>query len=124
MLGAKIEKRYGIHGDLREGVRSVRGAAPAAILSPRGATISRSAQEGSLPRVAALIQFYLFAVLGVFLVAVPWTELWNQAVAALGQTSIADGLGEGWVRGLVSGVGVLDLILAARDGRALLASPR
>jgi hypothetical protein len=70
------------------------------------------------------MQVYLFAVLGVFLVAIPWTEVWDQAVAALGTTAIAAGLEAGWVRGLVSGVGALDLILAARDGRALLVPPR
>jgi hypothetical protein len=70
------------------------------------------------------LNLYLFSILGFFLLAVPWTPIWDQATAFLGPTALA-GLGRsGWVRGIVSGIGVLDLLAATREAGGLLAAYR
>lgn len=72
-----------------------------------------------MPRISALLQLYAFAVLGVFLVAAPWTPVWEQALSALGPSGWAEPLASGWVRGFVSGIGLLDVILAVRQAKAI-----
>lgn len=58
-------------------------------------------------------------MLGVFLVAAPWTPVWDQASGALGQSLLATWTASGYVRGFVSGLGVLDLLVAAREAEAV-----
>jgi hypothetical protein len=57
---------------------------------------------------------YAFAVLGVFLVVAPWTAVWSHAVAALAPQAAEPWLLSGWVRGGVSGLGALDVLVAAQ----------
>jgi len=40
--------------------------------------------RGPLPRVQVAINLYTYSVLGIFLVAVPWTPMWAQATLLLG----------------------------------------
>jgi hypothetical protein len=66
-------------------------------------------------RIAAALRLYAFAVLGVFLLVVPWTPLWDQAVRTLLPAPGSPWALTGWVRGAVSGVGALNLLAAAGE---------
>ena len=72
-----------------------------------------------MPRVSALVNVYLLATLGVFLVAAPWTAVWDQASGALGRSVLATWAGSGYARGFVSGLGLLDLLVAAREAETI-----
>jgi hypothetical protein len=70
-------------------------------------------------RIAAALLLYLFAVLGLFLLVAPWTPAWTQATYALLPEHIGRWVLSGWVRGVVSGLGALDLVIAAQFGLEL-----
>jgi len=70
-------------------------------------------------RIAAALLLYLFAVLGLFLLVAPWTPAWTQATYALLPQHIGRWVLSGWVRGVVSGLGALDLVIAAQFGLEL-----
>ena len=57
-----------------------------------------------------------------FLIAVPWTPLWDLGTLVLAPTALGDWVRTGWVRGGISGLGALDLIVAGREARRLLRS--
>jgi len=59
------------------------------------------------------IVLYVFLVLGAFLAVAPWTPVWYEATVLLLPTRFGAPAQQGWVRGLVSAVGVLDLLVAA-----------
>lgn len=62
------------------------------------------------------IQAYAFGVVGVFLTLVPWSGLYHHVVVwSQMSTSLGEIFAAGWFRGLVSGLGVLDLAVAARE---------
>jgi hypothetical protein len=62
---------------------------------------------------------YAFSVLGIFLLIVPWSPIWESAAIALLPESASELARAGWVRGVVSGLGALDLLVAAQVGREL-----
>jgi hypothetical protein len=66
---------------------------------------------------------YAFAALGVFLVAVPWSPVWDSATAAYLPTVAGPWLRSGFVRGLVSGLGALNLAAAWSEALAFLRPP-
>ncbi len=68
-----------------------------------------------MSRLSAALGVYLFGGLGVFLVAVPWTAIWDEATLVFVPTAIGTWIRAGWFRGLVSGLGALDLLVAAHD---------
>ena len=71
-----------------------------------------------------ILLVYIYSVLGVFLMVVPWTPIWEQAShGLLPQTAHALVLSD-WVRGLVSGLGAADLVVAARLAGRMMRSPR
>jgi len=55
---------------------------------------------------------YAFGVLGLLLLLLPWTAAWPQAIYALTSRQGSGWLLSGWMRGLVSGLGALDLLIA------------
>ena len=57
------------------------------------------------------LALYAYLVLGVFLLVAPWTPVWHDATMRL-LPSIGPWIRSGWLRGLVSAVGVLDLFVA------------
>lgn len=63
-------------------------------------------------RIRAAIALYAFLVLGLFLLVAPWTPVWNRAAVGLLSTSLGGTVRSGWLRGLVSGLGALNLVLA------------
>lgn len=70
-------------------------------------------------RIQAALTLYLFAALGVFLLAIPWTSIWDQVALALLPRALSEWVSSGWVKGIVSGLGVLDLAAATRDAGSL-----
>ena len=64
------------------------------------------------PRIRSAILLDAFTVLGIFLLVAPWTPVWAQAVGALLQPPYVDWARSGWLRGIVSGLGALDLMVA------------
>ena len=71
-------------------------------------------------RIRPALLVYLFGVLGVFLAAAPWTAVWDEGTRFLLPTGAAAWARNGWVRGAVSGLGLLDLGVAAAEGAGLL----
>jgi hypothetical protein len=63
-------------------------------------------------RIASALTVYGFLVFGVFLLVVPWTPIWGQAMLAFLPTPAGRWALQGWVRGLVSGLGAIDLVVA------------
>jgi hypothetical protein len=70
-------------------------------------------------RIRNALALYTYALLGIFLVVVPWTPVWAEAVRALAPSPLAGSLASGWARGVASAVGVLDLLVALQLVRAV-----
>lgn len=71
-------------------------------------------------RLQTAFLVYLFAALGVFLVVAPWSPLWEASTAGYLPTPLGPWLRSGFVRGLISGLGLLNLSAAWSEARALL----
>ena len=67
------------------------------------------------PRVTASLVGYLYLILGVFLLAAPWSPLWSAATELASASPLGPWLTSGFTRGLVSGLGLLNLAAAASD---------
>lgn len=73
-----------------------------------------------ISRLRTAFLVYVFAALGVFLVAVPWSPVWETSTAGYLPTAAGAWLRSGFVRGLVSGLGALNLVAAWGEARSLL----
>ena len=71
-------------------------------------------------RLLTAFLVYLFAALGVFLLVAPWSPLWEMSTAGYLPTPLGPWLRNGFVRGLVSGMGALNLLAAWGEARSLL----
>jgi hypothetical protein len=76
-----------------------------------------------MSRIGTALLVYAFAALGVFLVAVPWSPVWESSTAAFVPTVAGPWLRSGYVRGLISGLGLLNIVAAWSEARALLRPP-
>ena len=82
----------------------------------------RAARDRRLPggslqsRLGAALSLYAFGVLGLFLLVAPWTPAWTQATYALLPKQVGHWVLSGWTRGIVSGLGALDLAIAVQVG--------
>ena len=65
------------------------------------------------------MSLYAFMVLGLFLLVVPWTPVWERVMSGWSSDTLGAWVRAGWVRGVVSGLGALDLVVAAEVGREL-----
>jgi len=75
-------------------------------------------------RILSAFALYGFLVLGAFLLVAPWTPIWQQATLAIHPTSMGTLINSGWVRGLVSAIGALDLLVALQLAGGLWESLR
>ena len=57
----------------------------------------------------ALLALLFCAILGVILIIFPWRDEWTTNRLLLGYPGVQDWLASGFVRGLCSGLGVLDI---------------
>ena len=71
-------------------------------------------------RLQTAFLVYVFAALGVFLLAAPWSPIWEASTAGYLPTAAGAWLRSGFVRGLVSGLGALNLAAAWSEARSLL----
>ena len=60
-------------------------------------------------RVAVLLFVFFCAILGVILIIFPWRDEWTTNSLLIGHPGLQDFLSSGFVRGLVSGMGLLDI---------------
>jgi hypothetical protein len=74
-------------------------------------------------RLKTAFLVYAFAALGVFLLVAPWSPVWEASTAGYLPTSAGPWLRNGFLRGLVSGLGALDLVAAWSEARTLLSPP-
>lgn len=72
----------------------------------------------------AALHAYAFGLVGVFLLAAPWSPLWDNVVLALSPTDWASLARAGWLRGFVSGLGALNLWLGLSAATTLWRSVR
>lgn len=76
------------------------------------------------PRIRLTLRVYAFAILGAFLLLAPWSALWAETARYYVGTRFGSAFASGWVRGAVSGLGLLDLLVAVAEARALWAALR
>lgn len=70
-----------------------------------------AAVEIWLLRLRSLLFVTLCATLGVLLIILPWTPRWTDNPLLLTSPNLRDFVSSGFVRGLASGLGILDLWL-------------
>jgi hypothetical protein len=70
-----------------------------------------TAVEIWLVRLRSLLFVTLCATLGVLLIILPWTPRWTDNPLLLTSPNLRDFVSSGFVRGLASGLGILDLWL-------------
>ncbi len=89
------------------GTRSGNGAAPLA----RGAVSGRQISTTYLwlRRIGVLLFVFLCATLGVMLMIVPWRPEWSDNSLLLPYPAIRELVSSGFVRGVVSGLGLLNV---------------
>ncbi len=63
------------------------------------------------PRIRSALLLYAFIVLGLFLLVAPWTAVWSRARVGLLPTSAGRWALSGWARGMISGLGALNLLV-------------
>jgi len=68
--------------------------------------------HGLDPRIISALTVYIFLVFGVFLIVVPWTPVWSHAMVSFLPEAVGRWALLGWVRGIVSGLGAIDLFVA------------
>jgi len=83
-----------------------------------------SRRAGLDSRIRTALWLYAFGALGLFLLVAPWTAVWTQAVAGLLPDHLTAVALLGWVRGVVSGLGAVDLLVALHVARELWAEMR
>jgi len=87
------------------------GAPHLAALDREPATRRAAVPQGRLwmHRVAMLLFVFFCATLGVVLVVFPWRDEWTNNSLLAGHPGVQDFIGSGFVRGVCSGLGLLDI---------------
>lgn len=75
-------------------------------------------------RILSAFALYSFLILGAFLLVAPWTPIWEQATLSLLPTAIGEWAASGWIRGMVSAIGALDLVVAVQLAAGVLGRSR
>jgi hypothetical protein len=89
-----------------------RAGSPVSALPPGAANPEIHAYtpaERWLHRISVLLFVFLCAVLGMLLVILPWRPEWTENHLLLGYPRLRDILGLGFIRGLCTGLGILDV---------------
>ena len=93
------------------------------LFSPRdeATTIVEPAPEERprhIPRWLLVMEIVLFVIVrlyvGVLVVLLPWRSTWTTNALIMHWPTVANFLAQGWVRGLVSGLGLLNIWIALR----------
>ena len=88
---------------------STRGNRESLTQEPDSAAPQFSGGRLWMHRVAVLLFVFFCAILGVILIIFPWRDEWTTNSLLIGHPGLQDLLASGFVRGLVSGLGVLDI---------------
>lgn len=91
---------------------TLRSSVPPATLHVRQAQEEDPAYTGLtlwLHRITVLLFVFLCASVGVLLVIMPWRPEWTDNHLLLAYPTLRDLLSSGFVRGLCSGLGILDI---------------
>ena len=67
-------------------------------------------------RIRSALTLYSFLVLGLFLLVAPWTPVWSRAMVGLLPTAVGKYALGGWLRGVISGLGAINLAVALQVG--------
>ena len=96
-------------------VATSREAPSISVDSARPATMSARRKTSTLQlwllRIRSLLFVTLCATFGVLLIILPWTPRWTDNPLLLSSPTLRDFVSNGFVRGLASGLGILDLWL-------------
>jgi hypothetical protein len=69
-----------------------------------------------IPRWLLIMEIVLFVIVrlyvGVLVVLLPWRSIWTTNAWIIHWPTVANFLAQGWVRGLVSGLGLLNIWIA------------
>ena len=77
-----------------------------------------------LDAAAWLVVFVLFCLeVGIILTVLPWTRIWTENSLLLGHPQIHDFLMQNFVRGLVSGLGLVDIWMGVAEAVRYRESP-
>ena len=98
--------------DSRAGINSARAAALPPIPEP---SRTFSTVDLWMQRLAVSMFAVLCAALGIFLVFLPWSLAWTDNPLLHNFPGLRTFLGYGFVRGVFSGVGLLDLWIGFRE---------
>ena len=72
-----------------------------------------------------LVVFVLFCLeVGILLTVLPWTSLWTSNSLLLGFPKVKEFLSQNFVRGLVSGLGLVDIWMGVAEAVTYRESPR
>ena len=72
-----------------------------------------------------LVVFVLFCLeVGIILTVLPWTKLWTDNSLLLSYPAVRDFLMLGFVRGVVSGLGLIDIWMGVAEAVTYRESPR
>lgn len=81
------------------------------------------ASDKASDMVVRLIQFVSSLMVGATLVLAPWTSLWENHPALSTSLSLREVLMAPWLRGAITGLGLVNLAAAALDLKHLLFGP-
>jgi hypothetical protein len=74
--------------------------------------------QRQIPRWVLVIEITLFVILrlyvGALVVLLPWRSIWTTNAWINNWPTVASFIAQGWVRGLVSGLGLLNIWIAFR----------
>ena len=71
-----------------------------------------------------LVVFVLFCLeVGIILTALPWTRIWTENSLLLGYPQVREFLMQNFVRGLVSGIGLVDIWMGVAEAVRYRESP-
>ncbi len=80
------------------------------------APVPRERPQRPIPRWLAILELSLFVLLrlyvGALVVLLPWRSLWTTNSWILHFPALASFIAQGWVRGIVSGLGLLNIWVA------------
>ena len=68
-----------------------------------------------LHRMAVLLFVFFCAILGVILIIFPWRDEWTSNSLLIGHPGLQEFMASGFVRGLCSGLGLLDIWIGFRE---------
>jgi len=68
-----------------------------------------------LQRLLLVVKVLFFLEIGIVLVVVPWTRLWTENSLLLGFPAVKEFLNYNFVRGLVSGLGLVDIWMGVAE---------